>query len=184
MKQFMLTGTNHVFNQADKTYQVWLGNRAGIKFYSKRQLNYFIAETNRFLTMQMVELNIYYKELFCNYRDCWFLLYNFKNGKPVNLAASERKIEKSLQDTADAFSRAGNSYRGSSSGGWAFKFMENICLYMLEATDELIAINKKRNNTIIYHNLTIIRENINRVADRIFKYPEVLPEGCAGMQRN
>ena len=36
MKQFMLPANEGSFNKADKTYTVWLGNRAGIKFYSKK----------------------------------------------------------------------------------------------------------------------------------------------------
>lgn len=180
----MLAANEGSFNENDKTYSVWLGNRTGIQFYSKRMMNAFVADTNRFLTAQMVELNIYYKEIFCQYRDCWFLLYNFKNGKIVNMPEVERKVEKALNDVQDQFTRAGNSYRGASSGGWAFKFMENICFYLLEAADELITVNKARNNTIIFHNLETIRRNIDTVANRLMKYPEIKPEGSAGIIRN
>lgn len=185
MKQFMLpTSNDESFNENDKTYSVWLGNRAGLKFYSKRHMAAFIADTNRFLTAQLVELNIYYKLVFCEYRDAWFVLYNYKNGKRVMLHQVESEIEKALNNVQDQFSRAGNSYRGASSGGWSFKFILNICDYLLTATDLLITVNKKRNNTINYHNLETLRKNINQVADRIMKYPEKDPEGCAGVIRN
>jgi hypothetical protein len=184
MKQFMLATNPDSFNEIDKTYSVWLGNRCGLKFYSKRNMAAFVADTNRFLTDQLVELNGYYKQVFCEYRDIWFILYNFKNGKRVNMADVEREIEKCLNDVMDQFSRAGNSYRGASSGGWSFKFLENICYFLLQATDYLINVNKKRNNTINYHNLEVIRRNVNVVATRIMKYPEKEPDGCAGVLRN
>ena len=183
MKQFMLLSDTEL-NPIDKTYSIWLGNRAGIKFYSKRYMAAFVADTNRFLTAQLVELNIFYKLIFIEYRDVWFLLYNYKNGKRVNMSGIERDIEKALADTADQFARAGNSYLGASSGGWSFKFVDNICYYLITAADHLITINKKRNNTINYHNLQAIKKNIMVIADRIMKYPEKEPEGSAGILRN
>jgi len=180
----MISTNSDSFNPMDKTYSVWLGNRCGLKFYSKRNMAAFVADTNRFLTTQLVELNMMYKQIFCEYRDTWFILYNFKNGKRVNNANIEREIEKCLNDVQDQFARAGNSYRGSSSGGWSFKFLENICYFLLQACDHLISVNKKRNNTINYHNLEAIRRNITVISERIFKYPEKDPDGCAGVIRN
>jgi hypothetical protein len=132
----------------------------------------------------MVELNIIYKLVFCEYRDLWFLLNNIKNGKRVDLYHEESKIEQSLNNVQDQFNRAGGSFKGNTSGGWAFKHMENICFYMSDAIDLLIKINKKRNNTINYHNLEILKKNVEQIADRILKYPDFKPDGCVDVKKN
>jgi len=184
MKQFMLGKESFLFNEADKTYTLWFGNRTGLSFKSKRFGLAFIADTNRFLTSILVELNIIYKLVFCEYRDNWFLMYNFKNGKYVNQADTERRIEKSLNDVQDQFTRAGNSFKGSSSTGWSFRHIENICMYLGDAVDLLMIVNKKRNNTINFHNLYIHKKNIDLLADKILKYPDFLPDGCVSVAKN
>lgn len=57
-----------------KQYSVFLGNGAKCYFTNLKDAKQFIAETNRFLTSILHELNRLYGELFVEYRKVWFYM--------------------------------------------------------------------------------------------------------------
>jgi len=180
MKQFMISS----FNECNGEYLVVFGNRIIVRFASKRHTREFLAETNRFLTRSMVELNELYITVFTEYRHIWFTLMNVKNGVPVNLASDEREMQKIINDVADQLNRAGNTYHGTASGAWAFVHLQNACFMLKELNGLIIALNKKRNNTVQYHVLEVLQERISIIENRLVNYPENLPANSLGMQSN
>lgn len=172
------------FDEHNGEYIVWLGNRICCRFASKRNVREFLADTNRFLTRSMVELNELYINVFIEYRRIWFTMMNFKSGTNVNLIQQENGMQRKIVDIADQFSRAGNTYHGSASGGWSFVHLQNICFMMKDINQEMIDLNKKRNNTIQYHTLEILNERISILENRICNYPEALPANCLGKKSN
>jgi len=177
MKQFMLTR----FDEHKGEYRVWFGNSVCVRFASKRHIREFLAETNRFLTRSMVELNELYITIFSEYRRIWFTLMNFKNGINVNYSADERELSKIINDIADQFNRAGNTYHGTASGAWSFIHLQNVCFMMKAASGIMIELNKKRNNTIQYHTLEVLVERITVLETRIINYPDPKPANSLGV---
>jgi hypothetical protein len=180
MKQFMISN----FDEHDGLYHIWFGNRICVKFASKRDMAAFLADTNRFLTSSMVELNEFYISIFTQYRNMWFTMMNYKTGTTVNMLQDERHLQKLIDDIMDQFNRCGNTAHGTASGAWAFIHLQNICLMMGECLEMLIEINKKRNNTYTYHSLQTLSNRIKSLEKTICNYPEVLPVNAVEMKSN
>lgn len=183
MKQFNIKG-QPLFDPNTKLYSVWLGNHRGISFNSKRDLNTFLAAANRFLTDAFVELNAYYKAVFCEYRDTWFLLLNNKNGKYVNMPDVERKLSSFINSIEDQFDRAAFNMNGSNAGTFALHNLMNICDYLNGMCILLIEFHQHKGYAMHYHNLGVIKTNLIRLHHSLLCYPEVLPAGAVKIHQN
>jgi hypothetical protein len=170
-------------NQHGK-YEIWFGNRICVEYASKREMNYFIAATNRVLTKYLIELNETYISVFSEYRRTWFLMQNVKNGKIVNQYDRERKIKSHLDCVADMFDRAGNTFAGSSDAVYSFISLAKICGFLSEAINELSALHRKRNNTIQYHLMEITAEKLKKLESELMAYPGKKPKNAFHMIDN
>src|SRR6266567_9496658 len=130
MKQFMLSRYSR---DQWGNYVIWFGNRICVEYKSKRDMAAFLADTNRYLTQTMIELNEIYIQVFMEYRRTWFILQNSKSGKKVNLFDQERRIKSSLQAVDDMFERTGNTYTGTSDAVYSFVNLAKICGFMKDA---------------------------------------------------
>lgn len=174
MKTFMISS----FDEFKGVYKIWFGNRVCVTFASKRDMAAFLADTNRFLTSCMVELNEFYIAIFTQYRNMWFTMMNYKTGTAVNMIQDERRLQKLIDDIMDQFNRCGNTAHGTASGAWAFIHLQNICLMMGECLEMLREINKKRNNTYSYHSLETLNARIKTLEKTICNYPDALPKNA------
>lgn len=82
------------------TMEICLGNKARLKFSSKREMGYFVAEANQFLTKQLVIANDMYATLFLHYRTLWIVCSNYKQGTKTYNTKIVSNI-KSLLDSTD-----------------------------------------------------------------------------------
>jgi len=180
MKSFQLTH----FNEFNGAYEIWFGNRICVGFHSKRHLRAFLADTNKFLTKILVELNDLFSTTFREYREIWLTCMNYKNGKLVNLSQAENKMQRNVVAILEIFDQVGNTYNGASSGSWSFIHLSRICFILEELCNELITVNKSRNNTVTYHSLEILKERIKLINERISNYPPQLPENGAYLKSN
>lgn len=180
MKNFNITS----FDERNGIYETWFGNRNCVKFASKRDMAAFLADTNRFLTASLVELNEFYITLFKEYRNIWFTMVNFNSGTRVNMLLDERRLQTLISDIMDQFNRVGNTAHGTGSAGWSFIHLQNICLMMNEMLAMLIDINKKRNNTYAYHSLQTLHIRIEALAKTICNYPSEMPKNALQITSN
>lgn len=183
MKQFNIK-SEPFFDPKTKLYNVWLGNHRGIFFNSKRDLAAFIAAANRFFTDAFVELNAYYKQVFCDYRDTWFLLLHDKNGKMVNKPEVERKLSSFINSLEDQFERAAFNMNGKNAATFALHNLVNICDYLNAMCILLIEFHREKGYAMHFHNLGVIKKNIIRLHHSLLCYPEVLPQGAVKIHQN
>lgn len=176
MKQFGL----FQFDSVNGEYRVFFGNRCFVRFASKRHLREFLAETNRYLTAAMVELSEIYCQLFTHSRQTWFILMNFKSGTRVNNIDIDRELQKLTFEIMDQFNRVGNTFHGSS-GAWAFIHLNKICTMLDSMLTLLIQVNKKRNNTLIYHSLQVQQKRLKVLATELLYYPKETPPNSLGI---
>lgn len=155
MKAIQLTK----FDAAKDGYTVYLGNATWHKVPSKRAAKKFLAETNRFLTAQMVELNEIYMFAFTQYRLAYFIFRNEKNGHKTNYSHIERQVKYHLQTVEELFDRT-FTVVGENKNAWSFINTFKICFALSEAIKALAEINRSRNNTVVYY-------MINNYLDRI-----------------
>lgn len=181
MKQFNLF---HAKQNQSGLYEIWFGNRTCVIFKQKRQAKAFLAETNRFLTLTMVELNEVLKQIYSEYRNTWFVMQNFKNGKPINYTHEESKIKSALHNAEEMFERAGNTFYGSADNAWSFIYMKKICWFLNDAIALLTDIHRKRNNTMNYHILDVLKKRLITIIDTIEKYPGCVPKDAVEVKSN
>jgi hypothetical protein len=169
MKKYQVT--NFIFNPSTKCYDVWFGNRICVSFSSKRDMAKFMAETNKFLQSKMVELNDIFCKVFYEYRQIWFTQIGNTN-QPL----SEMHIQKLITDILMQFDRICYNSVTTTQSGWAFIALQNICLMLDEAIKIISILNKKRNNTIQYHNINILGNRVIILQNELQQYPAEKPQ--------
>lgn len=136
-----------------------LGNGLRLKFTSKRSLNQFIAETNRFLNRGLVNINLLLSDCYREYRLMWFISSNVHKGKKTNYENIAREISENIKCCEIMLEKFGKHYWGSDDPFFSFIDMIKSARYCAAAARQMEQFHKARNNT---HSLY----NCQNIADR------------------
>lgn len=148
--------TNLAKDEHRKHYYVFIGSGRKFKFKSKRDGRRFLAETNRFLTSCVVAINDIYINVFREYRYCWFMCLNINGGTRNNFLMEEQTIRNNLHAVEEIFIRSLNTENRDAF--MIFINLNKLCMYLSESAALMIMLNKRRNNTIAYHNLNAYKQ--------------------------
>jgi len=160
--------------QRGKSHEVFLGNGTRNAFANKKEAKKFLADTNRFLTKKLIDLNEIYYRAFVEYRQIWFLLYNVKQGKKTNYREDEKTIKAGLDAVEHFFDKIASSF--SSTDYTVFIDAKKICLYLSEVLKCLVELNKRRNNTVAYYTLENLLSRVTTLANEINGYSKQVLE--------
>lgn len=114
----------HSWLSEQKTYSVYLGNEVKASFPSEKKVKKFLADTNRFLNLQLHELNQIYIQLFAEYRRLWFKL-------------DENDFEDRLRDVSKLFKKVTRYNHGENSNYFVFFDFIKLTRELTETAEKL-----------------------------------------------
>lgn len=147
----------------DKLYKVYLGNNYVFESKSFALAKAFLNKTNKFLNIQLHEINMIVKELQLEYRNIWFYLDDTIDVE-VKIVESFKTVDYKLNI---AISRAGYT----DGNYYVFNHLE-FALYELNSIADTIAkIQYKKSNMPDYYRLIIIVNKTKQLIEQLEKYP-------------
>lgn len=152
------------------SFEVCIGNGARLTFTSKRNLNQFIAETNRYLTKCMVILNHTYIDAFREYRLLWFVTANTNSGTKTFYRDIEERIKGNLQAAEFIFQKFNATWGGSNDPFFAFIDLRKIALFIKESCRDMETFHKKRNNTSAMYCCGMLADRCESVLQKLMDY--------------
>lgn len=150
----------------ERFYRVILGNKRRVQFTSERDARQFQADTNRFLTALLHELNCLHAQAYMDYRMAWPMMFHrgasvqeavettARTAMDAGAAALDRAVRgtsgenamhfawKHLTDTAshcrDLYAALAGLYRYKTQGVWRYQMelRERQCLDVLRRLDQ------------------------------------------------
>lgn len=123
-----------------KTYRIWLGNDAKHSFSNLKDAKHFLAETNRFLTEKLFELNYMYTVAFSEYRKVWFYLSDNYHNKQI-----EKKVIECFLFIDKMFVNAGTRSTTINGNYFVFNYFYQLCDQLIIVFEQFIEIHKSRN---------------------------------------
>ena len=122
------------FLSAQRTYGIFLGNEINISFPSEKKARKFLADTNRFLNIQLQELNQVYIQLFAEYRRLWFII-DF-----------ESNIEDAFHDITKFFKKIVSHGTGENSNVYIYLDFIRLTNELKNVIEKLIVFQRKIND--------------------------------------
>jgi len=160
--------------QANTTKQnqkeVCLGNGYRNIFGSLREANYFLADTNRFLTKVLVVSNDTLIQLYHQYRSFWLVSINNKTGTKVHYFDMQRKIKEMLQAAEVSLDKFNFSNNGSNDCYFAFIDLKKAAMFMQQAAEDMETFNRKRNLTSAMYTCQMLKERCMLIMQRLAEY--------------
>lgn len=153
----------------DKGHNIALGNGTRTSFANKKDAKKFLADTNRFLTHRLIELNEIYSNAFVQYRQLWFTLSNSRRGTRTSYKEDEKTIKAGLDTVHHFFDRISGAGYGFDDY-MVFVDCRKICLFLSEVLKCLVHLNKKRNNTVQYYSLENMLTRCVQISEEISNY--------------
>jgi len=141
-----------------KTYSILLGNEIKVSFSSEKKAKKFIADTNRFLNLQLQELNQVYIQLFAEYRRLWFII-DF-----------EENIEDSFHDINKYFKKLTKHGHSENSNIYVFLDFIRISNEIKTVTEKLITFLKDTNNYSGANILSSLPLRVDNILDAVNNY--------------
>lgn len=120
--------------KVNNTYTLLLGNELRCSFSNETKCKKFLAETNRFLNLQLQEINQIYIQTFSEYRNLYFII-DF-----------EQNIESSLNDVDKLFKRVFFNNHSENSNCFVFMHMFRLIDELKLVIEKLIEFNQTCNN--------------------------------------
>jgi hypothetical protein len=162
MKKINLTFTSlpdkSSWLSSQKTYSVYLGNEITTSFTSEKKVKKFLADTNRFLNLQMNELNQIYIQFFAEYRRLWFII-DF-----------EDSIEDSIRDINRFFKKILKSNSGVNGNFFVFIDFMRLTKELTEAIEKLQEFQKENNNYTEVNQLATLLLRCNNIDEVLKNY--------------
>lgn len=97
----MKTITLQKINKKGNCYEIYLGNGFLFSFKSERAAKKFLADTSRFLTQHLHNLNNLYTEIYSQYRNAWGYFNHNKGTKKAALLQSERDLKENIRSAEE-----------------------------------------------------------------------------------
>jgi hypothetical protein len=161
IKQYTLPDKSSVYIK-QKQYRVWLGNHATNYFSSEKETLRFLAETNRFLTDCLHELNYLYGIVFQEYRAVWFY------------AKRDESIESTIMDYfLDADKLMINlTTRGQTTNGNAFVFnwLFAVCDSLTKAVSIILDLHEERKTFADLRRVKTFARQLESIKSALEKY--------------
>jgi hypothetical protein len=155
---------------ANNPFDIVLGNGSRLNFSSKRALNQFMAETNRFLTQAIVNINMILIESYREYRIMWFVATNVHKGTKTNYERIAADISENLKSCEMMLYKFGKHYSGSDDPFFGFIDILKAARYCMEAARKLEQFHKKRNDTQNHYSCGNIANRCQAMISKIESY--------------
>lgn len=147
----------------DKSYWVWLGNGVKRSFSNRKHAEAFLVATNRFLNQKVFELNRLYVEVFAEYRRLWF--YFDKSQTVIN-----NRIEANLEWTNKKFNLMIDISSHINGNFTSFQNMRVIIDNLRDIVNELMTLQKQKNNWVEKYNLAVIAARLDELEKALNDY--------------
>jgi hypothetical protein len=149
---------------------VSLGNGNKVKFSSKRQRGYFVADTNRFLTKCLVIINETLIDCYTEYRRAWLLGANTNAGTKSYYLNELKEIQKGIIFCEQMMEKFNNTCSGSNDPFFSFIDLRKAATFLQGTADQLEQWHKKRNNTANKYICEILRDRCMLINHRLQNY--------------
>jgi hypothetical protein len=145
-----------------RNYRVWLGNETKRTFPSVKEAKHFLAETNRFLSEKLFELNFMYTIAFSEYRKVWFYLSDNYDTKRI-----EDKVNECFAFADKMFTNAGTRSATLNGNYFVFNYLYAICEQLTIVFDKIIEVHKNRNYFADIKTVTSFKTRIETISKEI-----------------
>lgn len=152
-------------------YRVYLGNGYVCKSPALREAKRFLAETNRFLNVQMHELNLIYCDVFRQYRRNWFYFSHAFAG--AELISSDRDCREAMRDTERIFDLLIERSHHINGNFLVFAFFKSIIGNLDTVIGVLTEMMKEKSNGVDVQELQAIKRRIRYITFNLNRYPEL-----------
>lgn len=166
MKSVLIQKRRSVHNP----FEIMLGNGVRVTFTSKRNLNQFIAETNRFLNQAIVNINLILIDCYREYRIMWFVSSNVHKGTKTNYEHIVADISENLKSCEMMLYKFGKHYAGSDDPYFGFIDILKAARYCMAAARKLEEFYKKRLDTQNHYTCGNIANRCQAMIHRIENY--------------
>lgn len=156
--------------QQQNSKEFRIGNGRIIKCSSKREVIYFIAETNRFLTKVLVICNQTYCSVMLQYRSMWLVTTNVNNGNRTNYLTMQQSIKSNLHAAEELMDKFNFTTSGSNDPFFSFIDLKKVALFIGQAAKELEAFNNARNLTASKYECQAFYERCLLIAEKLNDY--------------
>lgn len=187
IRYFMKTIRLKQISKERKAYVINLGNGTSNSFFSKREAESFLFNTNNFLTDKLHDLHQTYIEVWNSYQENWFYLDNDRNTPKYPLRQIERDCISNLESIKQLLSLSVDRCGFINGNYFVFIHFNKIADYLEETIRLLDEIYGKHSNTnaifkmdLIIRRVLYARDEINnygkRSTTKIFKVPTHISE--------
>jgi len=152
-----------------RKYSVFLGNNYRTIFSSKRDALKFIADTNKYLSVKMHQVNNLYGQTISVYRLCWpYFFHNKKGGR--NRGFDERKCEENIKIVTDQLNRLiASPTPNHNAFVWSYFNRAIDCL--AEIMDICMELHRSRSNGAEVVICQLILTQLLTVKNELLQYP-------------
>ena len=144
----------------DSKFTVWLNWDLSFSFSDKKKLNNFIADLNRFLNLQLIDINSIYCNTFLIYRDLWFFDDNTDTNVKLNDFISVEKQFFMIYKQANITAR--NYY--------VFKNIIDLCQELIKILNQLREICTQKKISITLQKIDANIYSLNRIKIDLLNY--------------
>lgn len=144
-------------------YRVALGNGVRKQFTSRKLALAFLADTNRFLNLKLHEANLFYGEVFTEYRNNWFYFGE-------NADRSEIKCENLLQQIREPFKLLVTRSNWMNGNDFTWKHLHTIFELLLQVLAELRALHRQKSKYAELRRILIIESRIQFAQSQLNRY--------------
>lgn len=166
------------FAKAGKTYSVSLGNGTIHTFHSKRALQNFLNQTNKFLSKKLFEVHSIYMMLWTEYQRCWFYFgYGKEKGSWSLHTTEENKCKEVLSSCESSLAFAADISDRTNGNHLSFKNIHVAISYLKDAVKILRPLHKKRSITADVYRLDFIFQQLLHSENHLNSYGQLESTG-------
>jgi hypothetical protein len=153
-----------------ESYDLFLGNGTYYTFKSERACKAFVAQTNKFLTQILTELNGLYTDVYVIYRRNWLYLdTDHRNGTRSN-DKSNRKIKQELEGVDFVLNQTTFSSTHRHAHMTVFINYKKVCRFLTDAICELKYHAESRGDTVELYTYRSLLKRIIAIENDIDNY--------------
>ena len=150
-----------------KKYCVSLGNGSRTRFGSKRDALTFLADTNRFLSQQMMILNLLMADIYSEYRSIWPYL---KHDKPIpqeNLVQKAHSLRAAFRNAEDSLELAVGRSGSTNGNHFTFSHLKKVIVNMEDVLEICTEFYRTRSHGVHASQLLRNQMELDGVSERL-----------------